>query len=64
MNKIRLFLQSYYDELRFKVTWPRMSELQVNTVTVLVASFIIAILIALMDLVFSSGLNALYGLFK
>ena len=63
MEKIRAFFQDYGDELLQKVHWPSIAELQSSTVTVLVASFIIAIGIYLMDLVFGNTLDILYGLF-
>jgi preprotein translocase subunit SecE len=56
MNKIRAFFNGYYDELVNK-------ELQSNTVTVLVASLVIALVIALMDVVFNYGLQFVYELF-
>lgn len=64
MNKIRAFFAGYADELMNKVTWPKAAELQNNTVTVLVASFIIAVVIALVDLLFNQSLSALYSLFN
>ncbi|MCE3007262.1 MAG: preprotein translocase subunit SecE [Bacteroidetes bacterium] len=63
MNKIRAFFNGYYDELVNKVSWPKTEELQSNTVTVLVASLVIALVIALMDVVFNYGLQFVYELF-
>ena len=62
MNKIRAFFQSYADELLEKVHWPSIPELQSSTITVLVASFMIAVVIAVMDLAFSNIMKFLYGL--
>jgi preprotein translocase subunit SecE len=63
MNKIRAFFLGYYDELVNKVTWPKADELKSNTVTVLVASLLLALVIFLMDFIFNSGLQTFYGLF-
>ncbi|MFN0203803.1 MAG: preprotein translocase subunit SecE [Bacteroidia bacterium] len=52
MDKLRALYQEYSDELLYKVQWPAWEELQSNTITVFVACIIIAILIALMDVVF------------
>jgi preprotein translocase subunit SecE len=63
MEKIKSFFQDYGDELIQKVHWPSIPELQSSTITVLVASFIIAVVIYMMDLVFGNTLDILYGLF-
>ena len=63
MNKIVSFFREYSDELLYKVQWPSLPELQGSTVTVLIASLIIALLIALMDFVFKFGMTTLYGFF-
>ena len=39
-----------YEELTSKVTWPTWKELQANAVIVAIASFIIAFIIGLMDM--------------
>ncbi len=51
MDSIKLYLQASYDELTSKVTWPTWKELQANTVVVVVASIVIALLIGLMDMI-------------
>jgi preprotein translocase subunit SecE len=60
MEKIRAFFSGYADELVQKVHWPSIPELQASTVTVLIASLIIAVVIGLMDLVFRNVLDFLY----
>ena len=62
MNKIRTFFQGYGDELLEKVHWPTVPELQSSTITVLIASLLIALVIALMDGAFSNIMKFLYGL--
>jgi preprotein translocase subunit SecE len=64
MKRLREIFSAYADELLNKVHWPRYEELQSNTITVLVASLIIATAIALMDFAFSKGLALVYGLFE
>lgn len=64
MNRIRAFFSNYYTELATRVTWPKPNELSSNTITVLTASIILAMVIALFDFVFSTALTALYDLFQ
>jgi preprotein translocase subunit SecE len=52
-----------YDEWMHKVSWPSWSELQNSAIVVSVASLIIAIVVYLMDISFSSILERFYGLF-
>lgn len=58
------YFQESYRELKFKVTWPTWPELQNSTVVVLVASLIIALLIAAMDQASRFVLDGFYGLFS
>ena len=52
------------DELLYKVQWPSLEDLQTSTVTVLIASLIIAIIIFVMDLAFNNMMNFLYSIFN
>ncbi len=52
-----------YIELKEKVTWPTRQELQASAVVVLVASFIIALVVSIMDLAFSNVMQGIYKLF-
>ena len=63
MEKIREAIREYSDELLNKVQWPTLEELQSSTVTVLIASIMIALIIFLMDFVFKYTMGGLYGLF-
>ncbi len=49
MDAVRQYFKESYNELVNKVTWPSLGELQNTTVVVLVASLIIALVIAIMD---------------
>jgi preprotein translocase subunit SecE len=63
MNKIREFFKDYSEELLYKVQWPSFDDLQSSTVTVLVASIMIALVVFAMDttfnLVLTKGLYAI-----
>ena len=63
MNKIRLYFQDSYNELMHKVSWPTWAELQSSAIVVMVASFIIGLVVFLMDSVFQGAMNLLYNLF-
>ncbi|HDO27992.1 MAG TPA: preprotein translocase subunit SecE [Bacteroidetes bacterium] len=56
------FKESYNEWMR-KVSWPTWSELQNSAIVVSVASLIIALVIYLMDVSFSSILERFYNLF-
>lgn len=61
--KIKAYVQETYNELVNKVTWPTWPELQNSAVVVMVASLIIALIIALMDTSFRNLMQLIYGLF-
>ncbi|EMR04066.1 preprotein translocase subunit SecE [Cesiribacter andamanensis] len=63
MEKLKLFVQESYEEMKHKVTWPRYGELQRSSVLVLVASLIFAIVIGLIDLAFDGALGWFYDAF-
>ncbi|MCX7863158.1 MAG: preprotein translocase subunit SecE [Bacteroidales bacterium] len=63
MKKIKLYLQEAYIELKEKVTWPTWKELQASAIVVMVASFIIALVVSLMDFAFSNVMHGIYSLF-
>lgn len=62
MEKVIGYIKESYNELLNKVTWPTMEDLQSNTVLVLVASVIIAVVIFIMDAISNTVLTTLiYG---
>jgi preprotein translocase subunit SecE len=65
MAKLGIFnyFKVSYDEWMHKVSWPSWSELQNSAIVVSIASLIIAIVVYLMDVTFSSILERFYGLF-
>ncbi len=62
MDKIKLYLRESYNELVHKVTWPTWPMLQSNTILVIVASIIFALLILGMDAVSKFATNLIYGI--
>ena len=63
-TKIKTYLQCTYDELVNKVSWPTWTDLQNSAVIVMVATFIIAIVVFLMDISLKSVMEMIYGIFK
>jgi preprotein translocase subunit SecE len=57
------YFKESYDEWMHKVSWPTWSELQNSAVVVSIASLLIAIVVYLMDISFSSILDSFYNLF-
>jgi preprotein translocase subunit SecE len=64
MEKLKNLFAEYYSELANHVTWPKAEELQANAVTVLIASMILASIIALIDFSFNGLLQLIYSLFQ
>lgn len=56
------YLKESYTELVHKVTWPTWSELQNSGTLVLVATLIIALIVAAMDFSFGRVMNFIYSL--
>jgi len=63
MRKIREYIRESWDELAHKVSWPSWSELQESTIVVMVASFIIALVIMVMDFSFEAVMSLFYKMF-
>ena len=63
MKKIMLYFQEAYKELMHKVTWPSWKELQGSAILVMISSFFIALVVALMDLGFKNMMHLIYSLF-
>ena len=61
--KIVTYIKDSFDELLHKVTWPTWDELQNSAVVVAIASLIIALIIFVMDQVFSKLMSIFYDLF-
>ncbi|MEL6152508.1 MAG: preprotein translocase subunit SecE [Bacteroidota bacterium] len=63
MSKIKAFILGSIDELQHKVTWPTYDQLQSSSKLVLVASFVFAVVIGLIDLVFKNAVSWFYNNF-
>lgn len=61
--KLKVYVEEAYEELVHKVTWPTWKELQSSALVVMVASFIIALVIFVMDFSFENIMEFIYGLF-
>jgi preprotein translocase subunit SecE len=59
---LKTYLKESYTELVHKVTWPTWSELQNSAVLVMVATVIVALIVALMDFSFSNIMEEFYKL--
>ena len=62
-EKIKLFVNESIEEVRYKVSWSSMSELQSSTIIVLAASLVFALFIGLIDFVFENGMTWFYRSF-
>lgn len=63
MAKIKTYLQETYDELVNKVSWPTGQELMNSAVIVMVATFIIAFVVFVMDISLKGIMEFIYSLF-
>jgi len=61
MANITAYVKGVVDELVNKVTWPTRKELQESALLVIVASFLFALLIYLMDGGFNAIMDLVYG---
>ncbi len=59
---IKGYLKESFTELVHKVTWPTWNELQNSAVLVMVATLIIALIVAAMDAGFSRIMEFIYSL--
>ncbi|MCX6272245.1 MAG: preprotein translocase subunit SecE [Bacteroidetes bacterium] len=63
LQNVKIYIRESYDELMHKVSWPAWNELQSSAIVVSIASLIIAIIVYLMDISFSTLLKQFYNLF-
>lgn len=60
---MKKYILESIQELRDKVTWPTLVQLQSSTILVAISSVIIALIISLMDLGFDTILGEFYTIF-
>jgi preprotein translocase subunit SecE len=61
--KLKIYFEEAYNELVHKVSWPTRKELQSSAFIVMVASFIIALIVFVMDFSFENIMGFVYSLF-
>ncbi|MEI8114450.1 MAG: preprotein translocase subunit SecE [Bacteroidia bacterium] len=61
--RLKIYLEEAYNELVHKVSWPTWKELQSSALIVMVASFIIALIVFVMDISFENIMSFVYRLF-
>jgi len=62
---LKTYVKESYNELAHKVTWPTWTELQSSAIVVLVATFIFAFIVLIMDKSFEFLMkDVLYNMFK
>jgi preprotein translocase subunit SecE len=62
MDKIKLYINESYDELKNQVTWPTWENLQQTSMLVLGSTVFIAALIFIMDVVSKQLTGLIYNL--
>ena len=60
---MKKYILESIQELRDKVTWPSLVQLQSSTILVAISSVIIALIISLMDLGFDTIIGEFYTIF-
>lgn len=60
MARLVTYIEEATDELMNKVTWPTWKELQSSAIVVMIASFIISLIIYVMDMASSNALVWIY----
>ena len=63
INKIRSIFKETVEEMRYKVSWLKYSELQSSTTLVIVGTLVFALVIWAIDSVFENGITILYEMF-
>ncbi|MBT2558980.1 preprotein translocase subunit SecE [Hymenobacter sp. ISL-91] len=63
MSKLTNYFRETSDEMRYKVTWPSLEELQKSAGLVLLGSLIFAVVVGLMDVAFKEVLEMFYNSF-
>lgn len=61
MAGVRAYIEESVDELLNKVSWPTWSELQSSSLIVLIASFLIAGIVYIMDSAFGNVMKMVYN---
>jgi len=60
--KLKSYFTESYKELVHKTTWPTWADLQTSSIVVMIATFIIAMIIFVMDFSFEKIMDVVYKL--
>jgi preprotein translocase subunit SecE len=63
MDKLKIFIQDSFDEVKNKISWPTFAELQSSAVLVLAGSLVFALVVGVIDFVFEKGMTWFYQSF-
>ena len=58
------YCKDSYNELVHKTSWPSRSELMGSAIVVLTASLCIALVVFVMDFIFQTGIELVYGVLR
>ena len=58
------YCKDSYNELVHKTSWPSRSELMGSAIVVLTASLCIALVVFVMDFIFQTGMELVYGVLR
>ena len=64
MNKLFYSLKESYNEMVYKVSWPKLKDLQSSSVLVLIGSLAFALVIGVMDTIFENLMREVYNMFN
>lgn len=64
MSKLTNYFRETSEEMRYKVTWPSLEELQKSAGLVLIGSLLFAAVVGVLDVAFNKGLEAFYTSFR
>ena len=64
MSRIGNYIKESYKELTKKVSWPTWAQLQSSAAVVMVATFIVAVLVFVMDFAFKNLMTGIYSLLR
>ena len=64
LNRFAQYCKDSYNELVHKTSWPSRSELMGSAIVVLTASLCIALVVFVMDFIFQTGMELVYGVLR
>lgn len=61
MEGVKNYIMESYDEMVHKVSWPSWKSLQNSAVIVLFTTFLVALIVYIMDLAFGQTMDLIYN---